>query len=309
MTIIAIFSFITSLMIMHFSQRYFVSNNLFDQVITRSSHNVKATRNGGVSICLTLFILTLYFYLTSNEVFDFSLIIPLGILFTIGLYDDLYQVDFKLKFIFQIIAAKIFIDNGFIIENLHGVFGVYELGRIVAQLLTIFIIVAIINAINFIDGIDALALSISMIFLISFTFFASSITPFDLLTKVLIYSLLPLYYFNLKSKDKVFLGDSGSLFLGGIVSAYVIYILSNDYIIKPTYDVHKILFVLSILIYPIIDIIRVFFIRIFNGKSPFEADNNHIHHFLLRKLNSHIMTSSILVCFSIIFLIFIQLIF
>ena len=74
-------------------------------------------------------------------------------------------------------------------------------------------------------------------------------------------------------------------------------------------DIHKILFVLSILIYPIVDIIRVFFIRILNGRSPFEADNNHIHHFLLRKLNSHIKTSSILVCLSIIFLIFMQVIF
>ena len=309
MTIIGIFSFITSLLIMYFSQRYFVSNNLFDTVLTRSSHNVQATRNGGLSICLTLLILTIYFYLTANEVFNFSLIIPLGILFTIGFYDDLYQVDFKLKFIFQIIAAKIFIDNGFIIENLHGVFGVYELGRIVAQALTIFIIVAIINAINFIDGIDGLALSVCVIFLVSFSFFASSTTPFDLLSKILVFSLLPLYYFNFKPRNKIFLGDSGSLFLGGVISVSVIYILSNDYIIKPQYDIHKILFVLSILIYPIVDIIRVFFIRILNGRSPFEADNNHIHHFLLRKSNSHIKTSSILVCFSIIFLIFIQVIF
>ena len=150
---------------------------------------------------------------------------------------------------------------------------------------------------------------LNVIFLVSFSFFASSTTPFDLFSKILVFSLLPLYYFNFKPRNKIFLGDSGSLFLGGVISVSVIYILSNDYIIKPQYDIHKILFVLSILIYPIVDIIRVFLIRILNGKSPFEADNNHIHHFLLRKLNSHIMTSSILVCFSIIFLIFIQLIF
>ena len=58
----------------------------------------------------------------------------------VGLYDDINKLDFKLKFIFQIIAAKIIIDNGLIIDNLHGIFGVYELNRIVAQLLTVFLL-------------------------------------------------------------------------------------------------------------------------------------------------------------------------
>ena len=75
-------------------------------------------------------------------------------------------MNFKLKFIFQIIAAKIFIDNGFVIDNLHGVFGVFEICRVTAQLITIFIIVAIINSINFIDGIDSLALCIVVFFII-----------------------------------------------------------------------------------------------------------------------------------------------
>ena len=91
--------------------------------------------------------------------------------FTVGSYDDIYDVDFKLKFIFQVIAAKIIIDSGLIIDNLHGVFGIFELNRIVAHLLTIFIIVAIINAINFIDGVDGLAISVVLLFIGCFEFF------------------------------------------------------------------------------------------------------------------------------------------
>ena len=72
----------------------------------------------------------------------------------------MYNIDFKLKFIFQIIAAKIIIDTGLLIDNFHGLFGIFEINRAVAQLLTIFIILSIINAINFIDGIDGLAISI-----------------------------------------------------------------------------------------------------------------------------------------------------
>ena len=138
--------------------------------------------------------------MSGYEIYDFSIIIPLSILTLVGFYDDLYNVDFKLKFIFQIIVAKIIIDNGLIIDNLHGVLGLFEISRIFAQLLTIFIIVAIINAINFIDGIDGLAISVGLFFIISFEYFAKMSTGFSLLNIIVISSLLPLYYFNFRKK-------------------------------------------------------------------------------------------------------------
>ena len=221
----------------------------------------------------------------------------------------MYNIDFKLKFIFQIIAAKILIDSGLIIDNLHGILGIFELNRIIAQLITIFIIVAIINSINFIDGIDGLASSIILLFIIMFEFFALSTTPFINLSLILIASIMPMFFFNLKKKNKVFLGDSGSLFLGGIVSTYVIFILSQQYIIKPEFDLHKVLFVLSILIYPIIDITRITVKRIAQKKSPFEADKNHLHHILLKSTKSHLKTSLKIIVISLSFIIFIQTIF
>ncbi len=200
------------------------------------------------------------------------------------IYDDLYDVDFKLKFIFQIIAAKIIIDSGFFIDNLHGVMGVFELNRIISQLFSIFIIVAIINSINFIDGIDGLAASVVAIFIVCFELLSREFTPFYNLSILILALLIPLLYFNFrKEKKKVFLGDSGSLFLGGLVSIYVMHILSNDYLIKEAFDINKIFYVLSILIYPIIDITRIVLIRIKKGVSPFKADKNHIHHLLLNR--------------------------
>ena len=130
----------------------------------------------------------------------------------VGIYDDIKNIDYKLKFIFQIIAAKIIIDNGLIIDNLHGVLGIYELSRVIAQLLTIFIIVAIINSINFIDGIDGLAISIVTIFLLSFEYFSLMPSPFVNVSKILIPSLIILSFFNFRKNNKIFLGDSGSLF-------------------------------------------------------------------------------------------------
>ena len=111
------------------------------------------------------------------------------------------------------------------------------------------------------------------------------------------------------SKSKVFLGDSGSLLLGGLVSIYVLHILSNDYLIKAEYDVNKILFVISILTYPIIDIIRIFFLRIFNGKSPFVADKNHLHHLLLNRFKSHRITTFLILFLSLTVTFLVQIIF
>ena len=305
-TIYILFSFAVSLTLLIASQKIFLSKNIVDKINDRSSHSSISTRSGGISVFLTLFIISCYFYINGYTIFNYSLIVPLSLLMVVGLYDDINGIDFKLKFIFQIIAAKIIIDNGLIIDNLHGFAGFFEINRVFAQILTIFIILAIINAINFIDGIDGLAISCFILFISAFEFFSLNTTPFYLFSILLIYILLPLYFFNFKKENKVFLGDSGSLFLGGVVSIYVIYILSNSYIIKPNYDLHKIIFVISILSYPIFDVVRIFFIRILNGKSPFLPDKKHIHHIVLKKTKSHFYTVVIIIGVSILFLISIQ---
>ena len=295
---IFIISFLLSITFILLFNRAFLKNKITDSINNRSSHSVIATRTGGISIFTVVFLISIYYYLTPKDVYDFSILIPLAIMVLVGLYDDIYKVDFKLKFIFQIIAAKIIIDNGYSIENLHGFLGVYELGRILSQILTIFIIIAIINAFNFIDGLDGLAISVFTTFILSYEFFSKFYTSFSALSYVLIIAILPLYYFNFRKKNKVFLGDSGSLFLGGLVSIYVVDILSVNYIIKPVFDVHKLVFIISILSYPIIDLIRVFFLRIYKGSSPFIADKNHIHHFLVSKFKNHYSVVLIIILFT-----------
>ena len=306
---IVISSFFLSILVLYFSQKIFLKQKIFDEINLRSSHNSVATRSGGLSLYIVLILTSIYFYINSVEIFNFSILIPLSILFFIGLYDDIYNVDFKLKFIFQIIVAKIIIDNGFIIDNFHGFFGLYDINRIIAQLFTLFIIVAIINAINLIDGIDGLLSSIAIMFIIAYEFFASVKSDFYFLSLIIVASLIPLYYFNFRKTKKIFLGDSGSYLLGGIVAIYVLNILSASYRIRPEFDINKIIYVISILVYPIIDVIRIFTLRLINKRSPFVADKNHIHHNLLGYSKSHFKTTFLICCFTIFTVISIQLIF
>ena len=218
---------------------------------------------------------------------------------------DLYNADFKLKFLLQIIVAKILIDQGYVISNYHGLFGLYEVPRVLAQLSTVFVFLVIVNSINFIDGIDGLAITevIKTIFLIEF--FSSQHTALSILSLILIASTIPLYYFNFKRKQKIFLGDGGSLLLGTVAATYVFYVLGNDFEFKSDLSINKAVFSVIVLLYPLSDLLRVFIIRLKNKKSPFEPDQNHLHHLLISKfsqINALILIISMELFLSLVFI-------
>lgn len=278
-------SFILCTLLQFVILKLFIKKNLFDDINHRSSHNTYATRTGGIGVFLTLLIISLFYYSNGVKIFDYSLFIPLSIMFIVGVYDDFYNADFKLKFFFQIIVAKILIDQGYVIENFHGFLGFNDVSWLFAQVSTIFVFLVIVNAFNFIDGIDGLAISITIKCLLIILLISSNVSDQTKLNQLLISSLLPLYYFNYKKTNKVFLGDSGSLFLGTVVSISLFTILNDEFIIRNDLPLNMALLAVLLVIYPLLDLARVFFIRISNGKSPFSADNNHIHHFLIKKFH------------------------
>ena len=261
--------FILSIVFHYTVQKIFIYFKKFDNFNKRSSHNSLATRTGGIGTFLTVLLFSIYYYLNKEVVFDYSILIPLGIMFIVGFYDDIYDADFKLKFLLQILVAKIIIDQGYVISNYHGLFGLFEVSRILAQLSTVFVFLVIVNSINFIDGIDSLAISEVIKILIIIELYSQQISPFLNLSLILISCLLPLYYFNNRKKRKVFLGDSGSLFLGTLVSIYIFYVLGDEY--KLNISVNKVVFTVLLLIYPLFDLLRIFIIRIKNKKSPFSS--------------------------------------
>lgn len=281
---------------LHFGiQKIFIYYRKFDDFNSRSSHKTIATRTGGIGVFLSLLLISVYYYFQGIELFDYSLFIPLGIMFIVGVYDDFYNADFKLKFFLQIIVAKILIDQGYVISNYYGLFGLYEIPWILAQISTIFVFLVVINAINFIDGIDGLAISEVIKTLLLIELISVNFTNLNQFGFLIISSLLPLYYFNFKKKGKIFLGDGGSLLLGSVVMIYVLYVLGTDYEIDPNYRINKTLFSILIILYPLFDLLRVFILRIKNGESPFIADQNHIHHFLHNKIKSMILVDIILI--------------
>ena len=280
-------------------QWLFVKLKKFDSINPRSSHNTLATKTGGIAVFTTLFFITLYFYFTSNEIFDFSLLIPLALIFVIGVYDDFYDADFKLKFFIQIIVAKLLIDNGFILNNYYGLFGLYEIPYLLAQFTTVFVFVVLVNAFNFIDGIDGLAVSFAIFSVLGFEYLNES-SLLTLLNTICIGGLIPLYYFNFKKENKIFLGDAGSLFLGSLIAINLFHYLDID---QRVINRNRALLSVAVLFYPLVDLLRVFIVRINQNKSPFKADKNHIHHIIQDKVKNHFLTSSIILMSSLMILI------
>ena len=277
--------------ILHFIiQKVFIYYKRFDDFNHRSSHKTLATRTGGIAVFLTVLIISLFYYSQSIEIFDYSLFIPIGIMFIVGVYDDFYNADFKLKFLLQIIVVKILIDQGYVISNYYGLFGFYEVPWLLAQATTVFVFLVVVNAINFIDGIDGLAISQVIKTIVLIELIAANSTPLIALGGLTISCLLPLYYFNFKKRGKIFLGDGGSLLLGTIVMVYLLYILGPNYNLGPEFQINKALVSVFVVLYPLLDLLRVFSLRISKGQSPFKADQNHIHHKLLNYFKNHLKT-------------------
>lgn len=285
-------TFLVSLFLNYSFQKLSIHFNKIDEINHRSSHKNLATKTGGISFFSSVFLITFYYYYIENEVFDFSLLLPLSIIFIIGVYDDFYDADFKLKFFIQIIVAKQLIDNGFVIDNFYGLFGLHEVSYFIAQITTVFVFLIIVNSFNFIDGIDGLAISFSIMSIFLFDYFSTSNIITNLNTLIIL-SLLPLFYYNFRKTKKVFLGDAGSLVLGSLVAMNTFGYLNTN--TESTIEINKAITSIAILFYPLFDLLRVFIIRISNGKSPFNADQNHLHHFVTNKIKNHFLTTILIV--------------
>jgi UDP-N-acetylmuramyl pentapeptide phosphotransferase/UDP-N-acetylglucosamine-1-phosphate transferase len=148
--------------------------------------------------------------------------------------------------------------------------------------------VGITNAFNLIDGIDGLAGGLGFMSLITVGIFLiiSGDTVTALSAFALAGGMLGFLYFNF-NPARIFMGDTGSLVLGFVISVLCIRLLQVNVLMSNPVVPHASVFILAIVLIPVADTIRVFAMRIWKGKSPFEADKTHIHHLLTNAGFSH----------------------
>ncbi len=257
---------------------------LYDVPDERKVHTHPVASLGGVGIFggfLLASLLSIQGHLNPEFQYFFAAAL---VIFFLGLKDDLIVLSASKKFVGQMVAASILIHLGNIrLDSMFGLFGFEKLDEGFALALSYLTIIVVINSFNLIDGIDGLASSLGILTTVIFGtyFFIAGQQAYALLAFALAGSLVAFLIFN-HHPAKIFMGDSGSLMIGLVNAILVIKFISvasEPTAVVPIESAVAIGF--SILIVPLLDTLRVFAIRIFNGRSPFTPDRNHVHHLLL----------------------------
>ena len=283
---------------------------LMDNPNHRSSHRSRTPTLGGIAFFYCL-VFTLFFIKDRAEHLEFIYIIPgLTILFIVGLKDDLVVLSPVSKLLAQILAISfVLVNDSFGIESLNGFLNIYEIPYYLYLIIGGFLMLTIINSYNLIDGIDGLASIVGIVIMVIYTtiFYLSQEYFFALIAITMNASLMAFFGFNISSNKKIFMGDTGSLIIGFIISVLTLKFLALEptaYGELPFLLENAPLIAISILIVPLFDTARVFTIRLANKRGPFSPDRYHVHHVLIDFWGlSHKQASFIIGCFNIIFVV------
>lgn len=293
---------------------------LYDDPNARKSHSEAISRLGGLvfipSMFISLSFSTAFRYLIdfpfNSSLTGFTLLEFLFLLtgsfflFLVGVKDDLVGVRYRKKFAAQFLVASLFPMAGLYINNFYGLFGLYEIPALIGVPFTILMVVFITNAVNLIDGIDGLAASGALVSFLTFgvLYILKSEWLYSMLAFALVGCLIPFMYYNIfglaEHGTKMFMGDSGSLSLGYLLSFFAIkYAMC---IPEQTMDIHCLVIPFSLLFIPLFDALRVMAVRAYLKRPLFLPDRNHIHHKCLDAGLSHLQATIMLVGYTVVML-------
>jgi len=238
---------------------------------------------GGLFIILNLilffifdFILNLNSYASSINVDNKLVFITISFLFfLLGYFDDKKNLSANTKLVIMVILilATLFFDRNTLLKDLRLTFfnSSINLGKF-SFLITILCFLLFINAFNMLDGINGQA--------VTYVFFILIILLFNKIFTniVLLLSITCFFLFILNIQNKVYLGDSGSLTLGFIIS----FIFLNSYNVNSSFFVDEVFLIMCI---PGYELLRLTVVRILKKRHPFASDSSHIHHLIIRKFS------------------------
>ena len=281
-----VLSFFLSIIVMPIFRSIAIRIGLVDKPDHRKIHQNHIPLVGGLAIGFTL-LLTLLL-LARFELISSALVKLLGgsyVLLIIGAIDDKKDIRASYKLVVQLLCAVIIAMAGYRLTSFHGILGIYDISLVAQYILSVILITGVINAFNLMDGIDGLAgglMLIGFMILATISYYIGH-EFYTMLCLIVAGSLISFLRFNVFShKNKIFMGDAGSLFLGFLmigIAIDLINIASKDAIGAEV--IWLLPLIIAVFIIPVADSLRVYFTRIKNGNSPFKADRSHIHHLFL----------------------------
>lgn len=272
---------------------------LMAEVNERSSHSMPVPAFGGVAFYISIILILSTLQSMRLTFVGNHLIAAITLLFMVGLKDDLVVSSARVKLIGQLIAAFFLIFSPELtLTSLHGFLGIYEIHPLMSIFLKGFIVIALINSYNLIDGIDGLGAITGIVIagVFSWVFFLTN-QPYYVMVAISVAGILAgfLRYNLSRGRKKMFMGDSGSLVIGLLLAFLTLRFLGmkpDTLLMAEGYHPgNRLILLACILFIPVFDTLRVIFIRLANGKSPFTADRNHTHNVLIDLGLSHIKAS------------------
>jgi len=283
------------------------SRNFVVKPNKRTSHVGAIPNIGGVNIFISFLLTVFLFSYSIISQLQFT-IIGVFIILIVGFVDDLIDIKVSWKLFGELASAFFLIVVADIrLSHLHGFLGIYELSYITSYLLSFFVFIVIINALNLIDGVDGLASGLGILYCLFFAIYFRLTERIDLSISAFAMagSLIVFFIYNVfGGKRKIFMGDSGSLLLGYMLTLYVFEFCEMN--AEPgllKYHMNAAPAVaISVLSVPLFDTMRVMLTRIKKGVSPFRPDKNHIHHLLLKTGLKHRQVTFVLLSISLAFI-------
>lgn len=265
--------------------------HLFDDPEDERKLHVSAIPNlGGVAIFAAVFIV---FAVSGYALQPWSPYLAAGLtlLFFSGLKDDILVIDPYKKLLIQILAVLLLMVGGnMVITNMGGIFGLHEIAYEAGFGLTFFTMIVVLNAYNLIDGIDGLASGVGAIASLFFGwwFWEAGMMAQSVFAFIIAGSLLAFLRFNFQPAS-IFMGDTGSQVVGYSLAFLAVAFVEAGVTspVEVPYQEAVPVLVLSVLIVPLYDTLRVFLFRALRGESPFKADRRHVHHQLIDMGFSH----------------------
>ncbi len=276
----------------------------------RKIHRQSVPTVGGIMIFIALFF-NVYFWMAlsdnpSPETFKSGSVLAASCIaiFFMGLKDDIVGISAAKKLLVHIFIGFLLVAIGdFRIHSFGGLFGVEALPEGLSTIFSLFVYIVVVNAMNLIDGVDGLVGGYTIIAMSAFglwlmqteqpTMALVAFTMAGAMTGFLVFNFTP---------ARIFLGDCGSLLVGVVAYAMATQVINTpqEYVPESWAQLSKPILAMSILAYPLVDTMRVFFLRAVRGISPFHPDRNHLHHRLMMSNRNHGQTAIFVYIFTLV---------
>jgi len=282
--------------------------NFFDSPGRHKIHSNYKPSLGGVAILLgpiiSLMLGLSFRYWVSLKYFFISLLL----MFFIGLRDDILALTPKQKLYSQFLPVIVLVVfNQTTLNSTYGLIDLTEIPVVVIWTLSIFTLIILTNAYNLIDGLDGLAGTIGAITLaaLGIWFYLIGNYAISLVSLCFVGALVAFLFYNWQP-SKIFMGDTGALMIGFLISYITIVFINENYRLPVENDFKfqaSVATAICVVIIPIFDTLRVIILRLSRGQSPFKADRSHIHHQFLNLGFTHAQSVIIIAAINIVMIV------